>query len=1003
MPSLTQIKQKLDLGAIRRKLEGAHGDAFWNSLEQIAATDDFRRYVEDEFPERAMDWADPSRRRTFLKLMGASLALAGLTACTKQPPEAIVPYVTQPEEIVPGKPLFYATAMPAPGGAQGVLVESHMGRPTKIEGNPNHPATLGATDAFTQASLLDLYDPDRSQAVTHHGQMSDWTRFAVDLIRARDNHAAQRGAGLTLLTPPVLSPTVGARLDQLFAALPQARWRQWDPIRNPSASNPIYRFDQAKVIVSLDSDFLSCGPASVRYARQFADGRRLKDGQPQSMNRLYVAEASVTNTGAMADHRLRMRAVDVSSLAAALASALGVAGVPSQATLVEPVRKAVPMILADLQANRGASVVIAGDTQPPWVHGLAHAMNESLGNLGHTVDFTAPVEYKPVDTIQSLRALIGDIYNGSVQTLLVLGCNPVYDAPADFGFADAYRKVPLRIHLGLYSDETAALSHWHVPQAHYLESWGDARAFDGTVTLMQPLIQPLYEGRNITDVIGLLADKSQVATRELVREHWQSQAGPTSTAKSPASNLAKSVLPGPAVPTLPDAFWQQSLHDGVVKDSVLPVGARPAFPSAPATVPPALPGTEVLFRPDPAVWDGTYSNNAWLQEMPRPQNKMVWDNAMWISPATAERLKVENEDLIEIAWRGRKVQGPAWVMPGHADESVTLHLGYGRTHGGHKANGVGFNAYTLRASDAMWNGEGADIRKAGGKHAFATTQYTYTMEGREPVKVVSLAEHISHPAVERETPPRDLTMYPEFSYDGYKWGMAIDLNACVGCQACTVACQAENNIPVVGKDQVSRGRHMNWLRVDRYFHGKLDDPELYYQPVPCMQCENAPCELVCPVGATVHSGDGLNQMVYNRCVGTRYCSNNCPYKVRRFNFYLYSDWYTESLYGMRNPDVTVRSRGVMEKCTYCVQRIAQAKIESEKADRRIHDGEIVTACAQACPTRAIVFGDLNDSNSQVALLKKQQRNYGLLEDLNTRPRTTYLARVRNPNSQGGGS
>jgi MoCo/4Fe-4S cofactor protein with predicted Tat translocation signal len=1005
---LTQIKTPgLDLEAIRKKLEDAKGPEYWNSLEQLASTTEFRQFVEDEFPIREMDWADPAKRRTFLKLMGASLALAGLGACTKQPPEEIVPYVVQPEEFVPGKPLFYATAMPAQGGANGILVESHLGRPTKIEGNPNHPSSLGATDAFTQASILDLYEPDRSQVVIRNGNISSWVNFQAVLVGLSDQYSAKQGAGLRLLTAPIISPTLASQMQDFLRAFPQAKWHQWDPVRRPMGHNIVYNFDNADVILSLDADFLACGPGNPRYAHEFSKKRRLMvpetpvqqkealqraptEDRPEgkasnytyasqsvpgksTMNRLYMAEATVTNTGGMADHRIRMRASDIEGFAREVAAGIGAGGGTGSP---ESAKKFIPAIVKDLQAHRGSSLVIAGEYQPASVHALAHAMNQALGNVGKTVNYTPPVEFNPVDPFQSLKQLVDDMNGGQVETLLIFGVNPVYDGPADFGFTEALKKVKLRAHLGLHSDETAGLCHWHIPEAHYLETWSDARAHDGTVTIMQPLILPMYGGRTAHQILYMLVNKADLAVYDIVREYWQRQSGSTNF----------------------NVFWQQSLNDGVVANSAFTPGATPTFPAAAAsTQAQASGGLEIVFRPDPAVWDGRYSNNAWLQEMPKPQNKMTWDNAVWISPYTAEKLKVTSEDEVEITYRGRKTRGPIWVMPSHADDSITVHFGYGRTRGGHNAEGVGFDVYGLRTSDAPWFGTGAEIKKLGTKHGFATTQYTYTMEGRAPVKTMQYEEYLKNPRIEQEEVPRELTLYPEFKYTGYKWGMSIDLNACTGCQACVIACQAENNVAVVGKDQVLRGRHMHWLRVDRYFRGKLDDPELYFQPLPCMQCEDAPCELVCPVAATVHSGDGLNQMVYNRCVGTRYCSNNCPYKVRRFNFYRFSDWYTESLFGLRNPDVTVRSRGVMEKCTYCVQRIAEAKIESEKEDRRIRDGEVITACAQACPTQAIVFGDINEPNSVVARFKAQPRNYSLLEDLNTRPRTTYLARVRNPN------
>ena len=595
--------------------------------------------------------------------------------------------------------------------------------------------------------------------------------------------------------------------------------------------------------------------------------------------------------------------------------------------------------------------------------------------------YTDPIEGNPTDQGESLRELVADMNAGKVDSIVILGGNPVYSAPADLDFAGALKKVPTKAYLGLFPDETSVQVTWYVPEAHYLESWSDVRGFDGTISFVQPLIAPLYGGKTAHEVIAVLAGNPGAFPYDIVRAYWQTQHN------SPDFEI----------------FWAKALHDGVVPDTALKT-VEVAAKTPPATPAKSAQGIEIMFRPDPSIWDGSFANNGWLQEVPKPQNKMTWDNAVWISPATAIQNNLNTGDVAELKYQGRTVNGPVWIMPGHANDSITVHLGFGRTRAGEVGNEVGFNAYLLRTSTEPDSGFGVQIRKVGGGHEFATTQHTQTMEGTEPVRVTGLDEYKKNPQFvdeggENKPLPKYLTLYPDYRYQGYKWGMTIDLNACVGCSSCVVACQSENNIAVVGKLEVTRGRHMHWIRVDRYFKGNWDNPELYYQPVPCMQCESAPCELVCPVAATVHSGDGLNQMIYNRCVGTRYCSNNCPYKVRRFNFLLYSDWYTESLYGMRNPNVTVRSRGVMEKCTYCVQRINAAKIQSEKENRRIADGEIVPACVQACPTQAIAFGDINDPKSRVAQLKAQARNYSLLEDLNTRPRTTYLGRLRNPNPE----
>jgi molybdopterin-containing oxidoreductase family iron-sulfur binding subunit len=572
---------------------------------------------------------------------------------------------------------------------------------------------------------------------------------------------------------------------------------------------------------------------------------------------------------------------------------------------------------------------------------------------------------------------------GAVDLLVMLGCNPAFTAPADLHFADELSKVKMRVHLGLYEDETAYLCHWHVPETHELETWSDARAYDGTTTIMQPLIAPLYEGKSAHELLAVLAGQAGMSSHDIVRHWWESQH---------------------QAPDFAD-FWQTTLHDGLVSgtaQSPKRVSLKPdLLASLPKYQEPAE-GLEIVFRPDPTIWDGRFANNTWLQELPKPLTKLTWDNAAMLSNATARKLGLTSGDVVELASGGRSVRAPIWVLPGHADDSVTVHLGYGRSRAGRVGTGAGFSAYALRTSGTLWTAHGLDIRKTGDRYPLVSTQHHFSMENRNLVRVATVAQFQNDPHFAREMeeqPAHDFTLYPNYAYRGYAWGMAIDLNACIGCGACVVACQAENNIPVVGKDEVSRGREMHWIRIDRYYEGDPDDPAIYHEPVPCMHCEDAPCELVCPVGATVHSDEGLNQMVYNRCVGTRYCSNNCPYKVRRFNFFQFADWKTPSLKAQRNPDVTVRSRGVMEKCTYCVQRINEAKIQAEEETRQVRDGEIVTACQAVCPARAIVFGNINDPASQVAKLKSDTRNYGLLTDLNTRPRTTYLARLRNPNPE----
>jgi molybdopterin-containing oxidoreductase family iron-sulfur binding subunit len=977
---------------------------FWRTLDELADDPAFQERLANEFPSEIEAITDPVARRTFMKLMAASLGLAGVTACTRQPAEKIIPYVRQPEEIVPGRPLFFATSMPLGGVATGLLVESHEGRPTKIEGNPLHPGSLGATDIFAQAAILDLYDPDRAQTLTNNGDIRPWSAFIGAMRAAVTAQAPLKGAGIRILTEAVNSPALAAQLHDVLAKFPSAKWHQWDPASRENARagaklafgeyvEAQYRLEHADVILALDADFLG-GPGSLAYARAFAKrrvpgtelaGNGARTPSP-TMNRLYAIETMPSSTGSRADHRLPAKPSEIHGLALAIARAIGAGGAGGSDAKHQ---KFVDAVAKDLVAHRGRSLVIAGDAQPPEVHALAHAMNQALGNVGQAVVYTDPIEAEPVDQLASLQDLVKDMESGTIDVLVILGGNPVYTAPPDVKFADAMNKVGLRVHLSLHHDETSALCHWQVPEAHFLEAWSDARAFDGTLSIVQPLIAPLYGGKSAHEVVAALSDRPEQSGYEIVRAFHK-------------------------IDPQNDREWRHWLHDGVIPNTAY----QPKTVSARAVgsqQSPAASGFEIAFRHDPCILDGRFANNGWLQELPKPVTKLTWDNAVFVSPATATRLSAANtpafrggergnivSDVVEVTVGGNKVRGALFPVAGHPDECATIHLGYGRARAGRVGDQTGFDVNPLRTSNTLWSAGGAQIAKTGDEYPLACTQYHHLMEGRGLIRVATHEEFVKDPKSMHEgdeTPPRTITLYPEYKYEGYKWGMAIDVNACIGCNACVVGCQAENNIPVIGKDQVMRGREMHWIRVDTYHRGPAENPETYFQPLPCMQCENAPCEVVCPVGATVHSHEGLNDMVYNRCVGTRYCSNNCPYKVRRFNFLLYQDWDTPSLKLLRNPDVTVRSRGVMEKCTYCVQRINKAKIDSEKGDRRIEDGEIKTACEQACPADAIVFGDLNDPNSRVAKLQKDARNYSLLGELNTRPRTTYLGAVRNPNPE----
>ncbi len=1027
-----------DIAPIREKIRKSKGREFWRSLEELADTEKFREFLHREFPavnpsEADPSWLDPTGRRNFLKLMSASLAFAGLTACTNQPKEHLVPYVKTPDGLVPTKSQFYATAMPLGGVASGLLVESHEGRPTKIEGNPDHPGSLGGTTVYEQASVLNLYDPDRSQTTLNLGDPRTWGEFLNWFSQALDDQRKKQGAGLRILTETSTSPTFGDQMKRLQAEFPQSKWHVYEPASRHGARlgaqfafgqpvNTVYQFDKADIVLSLDADFLTSGPGSVRYARDFMSRRRLTDGAKE-MNRLYVVESTLTTTGAKADHRLPIRASEVEAFALAVAAAVGVAGAPQASGLNEEAKKFAEEAAKDLKAHNGKSIVIAGEHQSPSVHAIAHAINAALGNVGATLNYTDPLEVNAVDQIASITELVGDLNAGKVELLVIIGANPVYNAPVFNGrqvFLDAMNKAPMRVHMGMFNDETAAHCQWHIAESHYLEAWSDARAYDGTVSIIQPLIEPLYNSKSPHELLAAMLNQGSKSGHDVVRDYWRAQ---------------------PQFSGNGDQAWKQALHDGSIPNSALPAKAVALKGDWAAAIKPATPGKfEIVFRLDPHVHDGRFANNAWLQETPKPINKVTWDNFAIISPNTAKALSLApdkepyhaNAKMVRLVNEDNDLAMPAWIQPGHPDNSVTVYLGYGRKRAGGVGNNLGFNTYTIRTVNTPFIAtEKVQVAKADGQYELASTQEHFNLDAsgievkayipeeadlteRHIVRAATLEEYNKDPHALHHgahKPDKDTTMYPDWKYEGYAWGMAIDMNACVGCNACVVACQSENNTAVVGKEMVIKGRYMQWLRIDTYFRGSTANPQVYFQPMMCQHCENAPCEVVCPVNATVHDAEGLNVQVYNRCVGTRYCSNNCPYKVRRFNYLLYGDWDTPSLKLARNPEVTVRSRGVMEKCTFCVQRIMNAKIESEKQNRHVQDGEIQTACQSACPTEAIVFGDLGpysnpgkEPQTRVAKLKTEPRNYGVLADLNTRPRASYLAVIHNPNpALGGGS
>lgn len=946
-------------------------------------------------------------RRSFMKMMGGSVALAGLAACTRQPKELIVPYVKAPEEIIPGRPLFFATSFMFGGYGQGVLVESHMGRPTKIEGHAPHPASAGGTDVFAQASVLDLYDPDRSQGSQKNKRPMNIGAFQAEL--AEELNKLPEGAGLRIVLPNSSSPTEKRLRDALLEKYPQARFHVFDPVGSDNeyagtalafgrSMQVVPRFDQADVILSLDADFLGWGNARARYARDFASRRRLTDDIER--NRFYAIESTFSQSGANADHRLPVRAARVHSLARAVAAAMGL-GIESP-ELSERETAFVSALVADLKQAGSRALVLAGGHQPPEVHALAHALNHALGSIGTTVELIEPVLNGPLNATEDFQSLVSDMHNGQVKVLVMMGVNPVYAAPITLRFGDALARVPFAAHLSQHFDETSQFCLWHISMTHYLETWADMAAYDGTLSIAQPLIAPLYKSFSITEMLSMIAGEEQTAF-ELLQETWKARTG----LGSDEDGFRR--------------FWRSALHDGILQNTAsrpwrsVPVRAE-ALPAA-YTEEGSDFGLEVVFQPDSRVWDGQFANNPWMQELPAPVSTLTWDTVVAMSPNTARkyRIRLTNEDvqartsvrptvqIVELNLRNRVIQGPVLVIPGYPDDTVTVTLGGGREIGT-VAKGVGFNAAALRSVANRWIEQGATVRVLRRQMELALTQDHFPLQadGRAIIRQATLAQYHAAPDFARQMGhefDRRYSLYPEWDYTrGNQWGMVIDLNTCIGCNACMVACQAENNIPTVGKSEVMNSRHMNWIRVDRYFE-ETDSGEtlMHVMPMACVHCENAPCETVCPVGATMHSNDGLNMMVYNRCVGTRYCSNNCPYKVRRFNFYKYADHKTESIKLQRNPNVTVRSRGVMEKCTYCVQRINNARIDAKVQNRPLRDGDVITACQSACPAGAITFGDINDRNSRVSRLREHPLNHTILESLNTRARTSYLGKVRNPN------
>ncbi len=979
------------------------GKKYWQSLEELTSKQDSAESVPEESSSPLLDFDDGLSRRKFLTLMSASLAFGGLAGC-RRPVEKIIPYVIAPEEIIPGVAQHYATSMPFGLNAYGLIVESHEGHPTKIEGNKDHPTTLGMSNHLIQASILGLYDPDRSKAVTQKGAESDWADFVAFWQSPLPKFVETGGEGLAILSESFSSPTLARLKAEYIKAFPKAHWATYEPVSDENIYEGVkaatgnyyhqtYAFEKAKTILSLDSDFIFSESNSIVNARGFTDGRRVKS-ENDSMNRLYVVESIFSLTGSMADHRLRLQSGQIGAFTAALALELISQGldIPLSDNLISYQnhtfdKKWISAVAKELIQNKGQSIIIAGRRQPAEVHALVYAINEALGNIGKTV-----LLYEPLDSSlpnrSELADLVKNITDGKISTLIILGGNPSYNSPSDIDFSSLLKKIDHTIQISPYDDETSSLVEWHLPESHYLESWGDVRAIDGTMSVVQPLIQPLFGGHSKFEALNLIVTGRDLNGHEIVRQNWMS------------------IIKEKDFET----EWRQILHDGLLKNSqtqsVIPIEDNQLFTYlANHRLSPSIEKTqnlEIVFCASPNIFDGRYSNNGWLQELPDPITKLTWDNPILLSPKTAENLSLQNQDMTNLQYKNQSLEMPVWIVPGIADNSAVVYLGYSRKSSGRVGNDVGFDTYRLRNSSAPDFDSGLTIKKTGSTYLLASAQNHDSMEGRPIIREATLDYYRDNPnfAPEMvETPPLQ-SLWKEHEYkEGYQWGMAIDLNICIGCNACTTACQSENNIPIVGKEQISRNRKMHWIRIDRYFSGDPESPEMLHQPVPCQHCENAPCEEVCPVAATTHDKEGLNVMVYNRCVGTRYCSNNCPYKVRRFNFFNFTKSMPEIEKMAQNPDVTVRSRGIMEKCTYCIQRISRAKIDAKKEERVIADGEIVTACQQACPTQAIIFGNINDPASGVLALKKQNRNYGMLEEFNTRPRTSYLAKLRNPNPE----
>jgi len=969
------------------------GKRYWQSLNELTENSDIQDVVGKEEKE-----ANGFSRREFLGLMGASIALAGLAGC-RRPVEKIIPYVVAPEEIVPGIPNFYATSVQRGFDSIGLIIENHEGRPTKIEGNTKHPSSLGKTNSFTQAEILNLYDPDRSTGVLHNGGASSLEKFYSAWNALFDEYTANGGNGLVIISEASMAPTFTRLKKDFHRTFPSAKWIIYNPVSDENIINgvelttgrtamPVYDMEKANVILSINSDFLLLESGSVKNSMGFANGRRVKS-ENDEMNRLYVAESSMSVTGGMADHRIIIKNDEIADFVIAVATELAKQGISvreasSLNTNVKFDDHVIKELVTDLIKNRGESLVTVGRSQAAHVHALANSINSALGNIGKTVSYYN-IDNDQVPNLSELDGLIAS-------TVVLIGTNPVYSAAKNSNIQNLVENAQHSIHLGSHIDETAQLVEWHINQSHFLEEWNDTKSVDGTVGITQPQILPLFNGISNVELIGLLNSGVYTKGYDLVQSTWQN------------------ILSGDF-----DTNWNITLHDGVYsrkQGSPQNLSFRGSQLSGYFNTPPSQNKIILELKPSASTFDGSFANNGWMQEMPDPVSKLTWDNAALMSHRTAKKLRVKNEDVLKISNGSEYVLLPVWVLPGQADNNITIEVGYGRKNAGRIGNKVGQNVYKLMNSTRNFLIDNISIDKIGTTYALACTQDNHGMnndkladgaiQDRLPmvIREATLDEYKHHPDFAEHVvhhPPLK-SMWEEHKYDeSPQWGMTIDLNVCTGCNACSTACQSENNIPIIGKKEVRMGREMHWIRLDRYFTGDPDNPEVAIQPVACQHCEMAPCEQVCPVTATTHTDDGMNGMTYNRCVGTRYCANNCPYKVRRFNFFNFTKDMPEIVQMARNPDVTVRFRGVMEKCTYCVQRVNSAKINAKNERRDIQDGDVVSACQQVCPTNAITFGNILDNESNVSKAMKDNRNYALLGELNTKPRTIYQSKLRNPN------